>query len=173
MKNYFVHYGFNESYGIAKDLANVDANERPDATRHLASLVFIAFTYESAINHLGELTFPTWREHFERLSPEAKLALLADKSSIKTDFSCRPFQSFSTVFKVRNALAHPKVSELEVRAEHLNTPSEWPQPKWKAQASNLKMCDALSDLDGIILLLENALQVHLPPRFLLAEHVVK
>jgi|GEM_PF-5585255 len=173
MKHYFAHYGFNQSYGIAKELAKADENGKTEPTKHLASLVFIAFTYESAINHIGELTFPSWKEHFEKLSPEAKLTLLSDKSGEVLDFGCRPFQSFNTIFKVRNALAHPKVSELEVSEEHLDEPDKWPQPKWKSMAKNLKLTDAIADLDAIILRLENSLGIHLPPRLILAAHVAR
>ena len=79
MKRFFVRYGFNQSHAIASDLSKAEASRTFGTPEHLAALVFVAFTYESALNHLGQLAFPTWDEHFDRLSPEAKLALLTDK----------------------------------------------------------------------------------------------
>jgi hypothetical protein len=173
MKQYFAHYGFNESYMIVQSLAGRETAEQEDSPERLAALVFLAFTYESALNHLGELAFPSWQEHFERLGPEGKLALLCEKARMKPDFSAPPFQSFSTVIKIRNGLAHHKVSFLEVSPKALNTPSQWPQPKWKMQARSLSIKSALSDLDAMIDQLQNLLEVWLPARFILMEHIQK
>ena len=171
MKRFFVRYGFNQSHAIASDLSKAEASRTFGTPEHLAALVFVAFTYESALNHLGQLAFPTWDEHFDRLSPEAKLALLTDKGRLAPDYTRRPYQSFSTVFKVRNGLAHPKVFEAEVTEEQLQQPDKWPRPKWIAQANTLDVARALADLDEVVQALQNALQVVLPPKFLLGEVV--
>lgn len=171
MKQFFVHYGFNESHGIAAALAKNEASSKPGTPEHLAAIVFLAFTYESALNHLGCLSIQSWEEHFERLSPEGKLALLTDRAKLTPDFNVVPYQSFKVLFKIRNSLAHPKVSVMEVSDEQLKNPKKWPRPKWMLQAGSLSIQSALSDLDAVIQELQSALHVSLPPKFLLAELV--
>lgn len=171
MKQSFVHYGFNASRGIAKELIHSARDSPPGSPLHLASLVFAAFTYESALNQLGRLTFDAWDQHLDRLSIEGKLALLTEKARVEVDASRRPFQSLSLLLNVRNALAHPKISELDVTPEQLADPSKWPKPKWRTQAENLSASDALDDVEVVVSTLEQRLGVQLPPRFLLAEVV--
>jgi hypothetical protein len=167
----FIHYGFNESHGIASDLSRSEAAQKHGTAEHLAAIVFIAFTYESALNHLGVTCVPSWEEHFERLSPEAKLALLTERAKLQPDFHSPPYQSFKLVFKIRNALAHPKISKLQVSEEQLKSPQVWPKPKWMSQAKGLSIESALADLDSVIDALQRALRIELPPRFLLTELV--
>jgi hypothetical protein len=169
MKEYFAHYGFNESYSVAKSLSARADSDSPDSPNRLAAFVFIAFTYESALNHL----FKSWKDYFERLSPEAKLTLLTDKSGLKPDFTKPPFQSFVATIKIRNSLAHHKVEFLEVSEDQLKSPDLWPKPKWKNQMRSMSAGKALSDLDEVVQILENALGVWLPSRFIIMEQVQK
>jgi hypothetical protein len=169
MDQVFTHYGFNESHGIASDLAKNEASHKPGTPEHLAAILFVAFTYESALNHLGSLSVQSWEEHFERLSPEAKLVLLAERAGLKPDFNAAPYQSFKLLFKIRNSLAHPKVSKIEVSNEQLKDPKKWPRPKWMIQAEGLSVRDALADLDSVVQELQASLGVNLPPKFLLME----
>ena len=169
MNQIFLHYGFNESRGIAANLVSAKESRKAGTPQHLAAIVFIAFTYESALNHLGQLALSSFEEHFERLSPEAKLNLLSDHAGLKPDFSNSPYQSFVAVFKIRNALAHLRQTEMKVSNEVLKQPKKWPRPIWMSQARGLDAARTLADLDKVIQQLEVALNITLPPRFILTE----
>jgi len=99
-------YLFNVSYSSIKE---AETEEREDVIfyRCMTSIVFLAFSIEAYLNHMGEEKLKYWKEDFENLRPIAKLRLIMSRYS-DIDFSRRPFQSFSDIFDIRNQLAHGK-----------------------------------------------------------------
>lgn len=73
----------------------------------MASLIFTAFTLEAYLNHIGKSTFECW-DDLERLSPFAKINVIAEKLKVKKDDSKRPFQTVKNLFEFRNEVAHGK-----------------------------------------------------------------
>jgi hypothetical protein len=99
-------YLFNVAYSSLKD---AEAEKREDIifNKCMISVVFLAFSIEAYLNHIGEGEVQYWKEDFENLRPVAKLRLLMNKYS-GIDFSRSPFQSFTDIFDIRNQLAHGK-----------------------------------------------------------------
>lgn len=89
--------------------------EKPSGSEHQfrAALIFQAFTFEAALNHIGQLKFGCWNTVEKSLSPEKKLALISEKLSIHPDFGKPPWQILSQLLRYRNAIAHGKTKMLE------------------------------------------------------------
>jgi hypothetical protein len=76
-----------------------------------ASLVFTAFTLEAYLNHIGKIVFECW-DDLDRLSPNAKINVIAEKLKVNNDNSKRPFQTIRILFDFRNDIAHGKTITL-------------------------------------------------------------
>lgn len=142
----------------------------------IAAIVFCAFSLEGYLNHVGEELFPNWNEMFESLSPKAKLALLADRHGLRPSFGSPPFQSFGTIFEVRNQLAHPKTKKhnfqemkgkvwLEVGA------MKWPVQKWESLCEARYAEQFVADTKEMIRFLNSAFPIERVPDFVLSENV--
>lgn len=70
-----------------------------------AAIVFIAFSFEAYLNHVGEEEIPFWSE-IDRISHGKKMKVLSKHLGFVVDKSCPPFQAVEALFKMRNALAH-------------------------------------------------------------------
>jgi hypothetical protein len=78
--------------------------------------LFCALALEASINYIGSMKFSIWNEHLEKkLSPKGKLELIASHAQFKVNYGQKPFQSFSTLFKLRDQLAHGKMQILEYK----------------------------------------------------------
>ena len=77
----------------------------------MASLIFTAFTLEAYLNHIGKITFECW-DDLDRLSPYAKINVIAEKLKVNNDNRKRPFQTVKILFDFRNDLAHGKTITL-------------------------------------------------------------
>jgi hypothetical protein len=99
-------YLFNVALLSLKD---AEAENQDDVIFYkcMISIVFLAFSIEAYLNHMGEEELQYWKEDFENLRPVAKLRLLMSKHD-SIDFSRSPFQSFTDIFDARNQLAHGK-----------------------------------------------------------------
>ena len=114
-----------------------------------AALIFQAFTFEAALNHIGQLQFGCWNALERSLSPEKKLALISEKLSIQLDFGKAPWQILSQLLQYRNAIAHGKTKMLEESYEEevreyfddqffKFTESDWEKFATKANALKVK-----------------------------------
>jgi hypothetical protein len=75
----------------------------------MGAIVFAAFLMEAYLNHIGERLLEYWDDQIKKnLGIENKLKIIAHELDLETDYSRRPFQSFSTIFKFRNHMAHAK-----------------------------------------------------------------
>ena len=81
-----------------------------------AALVFQAFAFEAALNHIGSKTFACWSE-IEKLPSRTKLALISDKADLTVDYGSPPFQLLSDLLRYRNSVAHAHTENLDVSYE--------------------------------------------------------
>jgi hypothetical protein len=77
----------------------------------LASITFSAFTLEAYMNWLGTKLFPHW-QYLERLSPNEKLALIADQLHLVVNKGIKPWQTMRELFAFRNSIVHGKPESL-------------------------------------------------------------
>lgn len=97
------------------------------------SMVFLAFSFEAYLNHVGAEEIPFWEE-IERISHSKKLAVLSKHLKFKIDTSCPPFQTLYELFKLRDALAHGRT---QMKTEVVETHGEpengaaWRLLPWK------------------------------------------
>lgn len=82
----------------------------------MGALLLTAFTFEAYLNHLGDRVLKFWPE-IESIKVMEKYAVLCKHLSLSPDFSRRPYQTLSSLFKFRNAIAHGKSQILEETKE--------------------------------------------------------
>ncbi|MVF22778.1 hypothetical protein EVC37_14315 [Methylocaldum sp. BRCS4] len=118
----------------------------------MASLLMRAFTFEAYLNHLGSHLFDFWPE-IESIKVLDKYAALCKHLGITTDFSKRPYQTLSALFKFRNAIAHGKSVILEESKEvsskdepHRHTP----KAHWEEYCTESNAKRAEEDVSAII-----------------------
>ena len=104
-------YNFNIMRSLSKQYLNQATKDSdPDCT---TSILYSAFALEAYLNYAGEKLFNCWHEIEKSLKPIAKVKLICEHLEIVIDFSSRPFQTIKEVFKVRNAVGHPKAELAE------------------------------------------------------------
>jgi hypothetical protein len=97
--------------------------------------LFSAFCLEAYLNHLGAQKIPYWESIERKLGPREKLEIICYEIGLKPDFGTRPFQSFQTLYQLRNSLVHGKTEYLEKSDEQLLEDEErpkLPEIKWKS-----------------------------------------
>ena len=91
----------------------------------MASIIFCAFSLESFLNCMGRNKVNRWDILEKSLSPKQKLDFLTEGFSEKIDFGKSPFQSFTTIFKFRNSLAHAKMESFEGTVSLDDSITDW------------------------------------------------
>ena len=154
-------------------LSESQDNDKSEIINSTACLVFAAFTIEAFLNHIGEQVFPCWKKYIKKsLQPEAKLILIAEKIGLSVKFGEDPFQTFRTLFRFRNLMAHSITEELEAeKAKHfLQVGDEyWPATEWEKMCNSNTAQRVSDDIDRIIRLIEEKSGVEHIPEFLLSE----
>ena len=79
----------------------------------MTSMLFCAFCLEAFLNHLGQEKVLDWDPLKEKLKPEEKLNVLAKFLGFKPNLGIRPYQTFKSIFTLRNLLVHAKTVTLE------------------------------------------------------------
>ena len=74
----------------------------------MISQLFSALCLEAYLNHMGNERFPFWEEIDRKLGPKEKLEIISCEIGYKINYGERPFQTFRTIFKLRNQLVHGK-----------------------------------------------------------------
>lgn len=82
----------------------------------MSALLLIAFTFEAYLNHLGDKSFNFWQE-IESIKVLDKYNVLCKNLKLSPDFSKRPYQTLTALFKFRNAIAHGKSQILQETKE--------------------------------------------------------
>ena len=119
----------------------------------MTSMLFSAFCLEAYLNHLGEAKIPFWEPLKRRLSPHEKLEVLAVVLSFKPDFGVRPYQTFKSIFKLRDLLVHARTETITLEGEFILAPGDThPQPlsKWELLISLENATRFLDDTKAIV-----------------------
>jgi len=117
-------------------LEEAKEKEKSSYLNLMTSLVFSAFTIEAYLNYLGEKIIPFWSTIERNLSPAKKLEAIAIQLAQPIDFGRRPFQSFNSIFQVRDLLAHARTEYMKdesIQVLSENGTPKLPQAKWQEQ----------------------------------------
>ena len=142
----------------------------------ISAIVFCAFSLEGYLNHVGDELIKDWGDLFENLKPHAKLIMLAKQFDVEIQLGKSPFQSFSTIFEIRNQLAHPKTKkhtyENTKKKVWLSVGEQkWPAEKWEALCKLEYAEKFVKDTKEIIAYLDTQLPIERVPSFILSEHI--
>ena len=114
--------------------------------------VFSSFTMEAFFNHLGQRRVRDWSV-FERKSPRAKLRLLKQRLKLSVDESTRPFETFRSMIRLRNLLAHGRTvtatSDRVVDDPH-DESAKYPEPDWKKLCSLASVSRMVEDAEAMV-----------------------
>ena len=120
----------------------------------MTSMLFCAFTIEAFLNHLLEITFPTfWEPLKRRLRIREKLDGLSAALLLELDFGKRPFQTFGKIFKFRNLLVHAQTETLITEGDFILTDTEsLPKPltEWEELLSIEHARRSLDDTEQMV-----------------------
>lgn len=138
MKYHVTFDGKTKTFAVLKHIArhlHDSANERREGSmlNLQAASVFLAFTFEAYLNHVGEEEIPFWNE-IERIPYDAKLRVLAKHLKLKIDRGQPPFQLIGELFKLRNSLAHGRTQVIDVSYETDAAPDRddsWKIHEWE------------------------------------------
>ena len=168
-------YTYRHTLMIAERMA-AQAKKENERDNSVSSIVFCAFSLEGYLNHAGDELIPKWDEFYENLKPKAKLALLAYRYNFDITFGAPPFQSFTTIFEVRNQLAHPKTK----KHNYENTKgkiwlevglAKWPADKWESLCESVYADEFVNHTNQMIQFLDKILPLEQVPDFVLSMHV--
>ena len=84
-----------------------------------ASMVFMAFTFEAYLNHVGSEEIPLWDE-IEMISWKDKLKEIGKHLKHSFDMSRRPMQGVTDLFLFRDYLAHGRTEKLDGHRKRSN-----------------------------------------------------
>jgi hypothetical protein len=140
-----------------------DGTEDPESPLYLcmASLILTAFMMEAYLNHIGQRKFKCWND-LERLSPESKLNLIAEKLGFVPDYGNRPYQTFKDLFRFRNRVGHGKSvtisdSQTELDADTYDSYThEFLRTQWEQDCTAKNARRVLEDMEAIIEKVHNA-----------------
>lgn len=112
----------------------VDARAEGWGHHCMTAMVFSAFCLEAFLNHLGKRQIPFWEPLKKKLNPHEKLKVLSTTLGFRPDFGRRPYQTFKTIFKLRDLLVHAETETLTHEGSFVLSPGEMPpEPltKWE------------------------------------------
>ena len=168
-------YTYRHTLMIAERMASQAAKEY-ERDNSIAAIMFCLFSLEGYLNHAGGELVPDWDNLYEILRPKAKLIFIADKYNFNFTFGAPPFQSFTTIFEVRNQLAHPKTrkhSYMHAKGKtwlEIGT-TKWPADKWELLCEAAYADKFVSHTKQMIQLLDSALPLERVPAFVLSMNV--
>jgi hypothetical protein len=120
----------------------------------MGSLVFTAFSFEAYLNHIGPKVFRNWGA-LERLGPQEKLDLIAEKIDLPVDYGKRPWGIMKELFGFRNDVAHGKSIKIaEDRVVPLRDESEsireFAKTKWERFCTRQNAERARKDVEEMV-----------------------
>ena len=113
----------------------------------MISQLFSALCLEAYLNHVGKEKLPFWEEIEKKLGPKEKLEIISYELGYKINYGKRPFQTFRTIFKLRNQLVHGKTESTSESNEQILEGDEAPiisQAKWQEQI-NIEAANKFSE----------------------------
>lgn len=93
------------------------ADERARLNHLMTSMVFAAFTLEAYLNHVGSIRIKFWPPLKRKLGPRQKLEVITADLSFTPDMGTRPWQTFKSIFKLRDLLVHAQTETLPFEGE--------------------------------------------------------
>ena len=115
-------------------LQEAKQNEEGRFYQCMTSQLFSAFCLEAYINHVSQEKLAYWEKVERKLGPKEKLEIVTHEVGLKLNFGERPFQSFDSIFRLRNLLVHGRTDYLEEENEQMLSEMdkpELPQSKWE------------------------------------------
>lgn len=109
-----IHTYYNLNHGA--DALILIAEEFPKGSNYtiMSSILLRTFTFEAYLNHLGIKTFEFWEE-VDSIRVMDKYTLFCKHLKMSPDYSRRPYQTLTQLFKFRNAIAHGRSVLLKER----------------------------------------------------------
>lgn len=112
-----IYDGHCKTYAVVHHTAwhLLDMAEKTESGRLLnlrAAMVFMAFTFEAYLNHVGSEEIPFWEE-IEKISWRRKLQVISKHLKHSLDMSCSPMQGIAELFRFRDYLAHGRTEKLD------------------------------------------------------------
>lgn len=146
------------SHGSDVMLMTAKERERGSYYTAMSSLLLRAFTFEAYLNHLGTKKTDFW-SHVESIRVVDKYAVLCKMLSIDPDFSRRPYQTVSKLFKFRNSIAHGRSIVLK-NSKDVSSDNEpyqhMPKAEWEEYSTIENAERARGDISAVIVELHRA-----------------
>jgi hypothetical protein len=142
------------------------AQEEGSFHQFMGSLVFTAFSLEAYLNHIGPKLFQVqcWNG-LERLTPQDKLNVIAEKTGVQIDYGKRPWGIMKELFGFRNDVAHGKsIKVARVRvvpiSKHESNMREFEKTAWEAFCTRHNAERARKDVEKIVLILHKKAEIN-------------
>lgn len=149
-----VIYNFNIMRSLSKKYLEQSVSDTcPNCT---TSLLYSAFSLEAYLNYAGDRLFECWCEIEKGLSPIKKIKLIGEQQNIELDFSCRPLQTVTKVFNLRNLVVHPKAELAEGDYASVDNLSK---PVWEASSTIQLASHAIDDFGMLIFMKFGGLEI--------------
>jgi len=137
------------------------AQEEGSFHQFMGSLVFTAFSLEAYLNHIGPKLFQVqcWNG-LERLTPQDKVNVIAEKIGLTIDYGKRPWGIMKELFGFRNDVAHGKSIKVgKVRVvpitKHESSMQEFEKTAWEAFCTRQNAERARKDVEDMVVILHN------------------
>ena len=139
-------------------LKKSDENIQGSSYTNMAALLFTAFTFEAYLNHLGRERIEFW-SNIDSIKVMDKYACLCKNVEINPDFSRRPHQTLTALFRFRNSLAHGQTQVLKSEKVVSSRDDPWshsPKTDWEEYCTNANAKQAKEDVEKVIVELHQA-----------------
>jgi hypothetical protein len=117
--------------------------------------MFAAFMLEAYLNYAGSKILPEWSDEFERATkPKDKLKRIAGELGYPLSVRSAKYNTFTTLFRIRNALAHGKLVRLEasrIPKTMRNQQMVFLETEWEKATKSGKFRDYFSDAEQIVI----------------------
>ena len=167
-------YTHNVLLGVTTTL--IEQANKNEFDNSMTTILMCALTIEAFLNHLGNQLFKCWQRSIKKgLSSRDKLELIAEKINLEVKYGSLPFQSFSTIFRFRNQIAHAQTEDcnyIDMNQTITMNDKKWSATKWEILCTKKSAIKFVEDTKNMIKILEDESGLEKIPAFLLSEHVV-
>jgi hypothetical protein len=141
-------------------IEQAEGSEKGSFYNCMSSIILCAFCIEAYLNHVGSKLLPYWDDKIKKdLSTESKLKIVCERVEVAVDFSEPPFQSFRTIRKFRNLMAHGKteiLSEQGIRKATENGQVQHFKTWWEEQCTIKTSKRMLEDTQAMVTAIHKA-----------------
>lgn len=135
-----------------------DENVQGSRYTNMAALLFAAFTFEAYLNHLGQERIEFW-SNIDSVKVMDKYACLCKNLRVNPDFSKRPYQTLTTLFRFRNSVAHGRTQILKSEKIVSSKDDAWshsPKTDWEEYCTGANAKRAKADIEKVVTELHKA-----------------